>query len=162
VVEEAVALRAAVFGVFAATAAGATPAQPDLAAVRDGYAAAVRAARLVPAGNGLGWSWRGPAMEPLARPLWPVAASAAELATSPDRLRRVKRRAGDGCDVLFVDSTRNRSRRWCLMRYCGNVGKSRRQASRRRMTRAQARKGSGWGPADTTVSTEAGGPEGRR
>jgi predicted RNA-binding Zn ribbon-like protein len=89
VVEEAVALRAAVFGVFAATAAGATPAQPDLAAVRDGYAAAVRAARLVPAGNGLGWSWRGPAMEPLARPLWPVAASAAELATSPDRLRRV-------------------------------------------------------------------------
>jgi predicted RNA-binding Zn ribbon-like protein len=141
VLEDAVRLREAIFAVFAAVAAGRPPATDDLGTLRDGYAAAVKAAALVPGPDGMRWSWpagRDDAEASLWRPVWPVAASAARLVTSPDRLPRVKLCDGERCNWLFLDTSRNRSRRWCLMRYCGNVGKSRRQAARRRATRAQA------------------------
>ena len=55
--------------------------------------------------------------------LWPVAHSAAELLISDD-LDRVKQCADDrGCGWLFVDTSRNRSRRWCSMESCGNRAK---------------------------------------
>jgi predicted RNA-binding Zn ribbon-like protein len=151
VLKEAVRLRSAIFGVFAAVATGVSPTEGDLAVVRDGYATTIRAALLQPTADGLRWAWPAitdddPAVELLAWPLWPIAASAAELATSSNQLRRVKVCAGEGCDWLFVDTSKNRSRRWCLMRYCGNVGKSHRQAARRRVTRAQARVAPGGKP----------------
>jgi predicted RNA-binding Zn ribbon-like protein len=31
-----------------------------------------------------------------------------------------------GCGVLFLDRTRNRSRRWCSMKSCGNRAKAQR------------------------------------
>lgn len=141
VLEEAVRLREAIFAVFAAVAAGDQPAEADLGVLRDAYAGAIEAAALVPGDGGFRWAWPddrpGPAA--LGRPLWPVAASAARLSTAPGRLERVKVCAGERCNWLFLDTSKNRSRRWCLMRYCGNVGKSRRQAARRRALRARAR-----------------------
>ena len=141
VMDQAVRLRTAIFRVFAAVTTGASPAAAELAVVRDGYATAIRVAVLVPAAHGLGWAWPDDAFaagrgEPLTWPLWPIAVSAAHLATAPEQLQRVKVCAGEGCNWLFVDTSKNRSRRWCLMRYCGNVGKSRRQAARRRAVRA--------------------------
>lgn len=67
--------------------------------------------------------------------LWPVARSAADLLVSPD-LARVRKCAGPTCDWPFVDMSRNRSRRWCDMRECGNRAKARRYSVRHRSGRA--------------------------
>lgn len=65
----------------------------------------------------------------LERPLWMIAASAAELLLS-DRLDRVKQCDAPDCTHLFLDTSRNRSRRWCDMAVCGNRMKQRRYARR--------------------------------
>ena len=57
--------------------------------------------------------------------LFAVLTSAAELLAS-DRVRRVRECASADCTWLFVDESRNRSRRWCEMRACGNRMKARR------------------------------------
>jgi predicted RNA-binding Zn ribbon-like protein len=61
----------------------------------------------------------------------------AELLTSSDRLTRVHQCEGETCGWLFVDSTRNRSRRWCVMSDCGNVAKVRRFRQRNRRGRVK-------------------------
>ena len=43
-----------------------------------------------------------------------------------------------GCGWLFLDRSRNRSRRWCAMEDCGTQAKSRRLTNRRRSARATA------------------------
>ncbi len=61
--------------------------------------------------------------------LWPVAKSAVDLATSEEELKRVRvceATADDRCSWLFLDETRNRTRRWCSMKDCGNRAKARR------------------------------------
>ena len=58
-------------------------------------------------------------------PLWPIVHAAAELLASPDRVRI--RECGDKkCRWLFLDRSKNHSRRWCDMRVCGNRWKARR------------------------------------
>jgi predicted RNA-binding Zn ribbon-like protein len=92
--------------------------------------------RVAPAaGEAYVWAWdRGgddggePALD---RPLWPVARSAAELLTSPNRAR-VKVCAGEGCGWMFIDESRNASRRWCDSRSCGNRERVREYLARKR------------------------------
>lgn len=67
----------------------------------------------------------------LERPLWMIATSAAELLLS-DRLDRLKQCDAPDCTHLFLDTSRNRSRRWCDMALCGNRMKQRRYARRKR------------------------------
>jgi predicted RNA-binding Zn ribbon-like protein len=64
-----------------------------------------------------------------------VLHSAVALALAPS-LRRVK--ACPACGWLFLDRTRNRSKRWCITALCGNRAKTRRHY-RRRKARANAR-----------------------
>lgn len=71
--------------------------------------------------------------------LWPVAKSAVELATSGEELQRVRvcaAAADDKCSWLFLDETRNRTRRWCTMKDCGNQAKARRFYHRHRSSSA--------------------------
>jgi predicted RNA-binding Zn ribbon-like protein len=74
------------------------------------------------------WGW---ASEPLrlGAPLWPVARSAADLLTSSE-LAALRLCASDTCAWLFLDTSRNGSRRWCSMRTCGNRAKARRHHAR--------------------------------
>jgi predicted RNA-binding Zn ribbon-like protein len=118
----ALALRRTVFEVFDTLAAAGEPAPPAaLAALRDAYADAVAHATLSPGGDGRhGWRWEG---DDLDRPLWPIAVAAVDLLCSPD-LDRLG--ACDQCVGLFLDRSRNRSRRWCMMRECGSQVKMRR------------------------------------
>src|SRR5918994_975549 len=51
------------------------------------------------------------------------------------RLRRCPPEAG-GCGWVFVDRSRNGSRRWCRMADCGSTVKARRLTERRRAARA--------------------------
>jgi len=60
--------------------------------------------------------------------LWPLAYSALDLLRSPE-LRRLKRCAA--CPWLFLDRSKNGSRRWCTMSICGTDEKIRRYVSRR-------------------------------
>jgi predicted RNA-binding Zn ribbon-like protein len=60
--------------------------------------------------------------EPILRP---VIRAAVELLTS-DEILRVRTCADDSCAWLFLDTTRNRTRRWCDMKVCGNRSKVRR------------------------------------
>jgi predicted RNA-binding Zn ribbon-like protein len=79
------------------------------------------------------WSW--PQSDDLAAPLHPVAYSAADLLVSDD-LHRVKRCAG--CPWLFLDGSRNKSRRWCDMADCGTAQKMQRYVARRSTARRAA------------------------
>jgi predicted RNA-binding Zn ribbon-like protein len=71
------------------------------------------------------WVWTGRDPD---RPLWPIAVAAVDLLRS-DRLARVKQCAN--CTWLFVDRSRNGSRRWCSMDECGAHTKMRRYRARR-------------------------------
>ena len=65
----------------------------------------------------------------LDRMLWPIVLSVTELLTSLE-LNDVKQCAGEGCDWLFLDTSRNHLRRWCTMDECGNRTKMRRRYAR--------------------------------
>ena len=129
VLERAVALREAIYRLFSAVAAGRAPDEADLETLNVALARALDHARIVPAGAGFAWAWRDE-QGALDRMLWPVARSAADLLTGGE-LDRVGECANDSCGWLFLDLSRNRSRRWCDMQDCGNRVKARRHYQRR-------------------------------
>ena len=65
--------------------------------------------------------------------LWPIVRSGSDL-LSGEELESVRECGADTCRWLFVDRSKNHSRRWCDMRICGNRIKAknfyRRQAAR--------------------------------
>lgn len=64
-------------------------------------------------------------------PLALLAIAWSELVTTGDAVR-LKRCAEHTCGWAFWDASKNRSRRWCSMKVCGNRNKSRSYASRQR------------------------------
>jgi predicted RNA-binding Zn ribbon-like protein len=58
-------------------------------------------------------------------PLWVLADAAQNLLTSEDS-RRVRPCCRDACRWLFLDGSKNHSRRWCDMQVCGNRVKAQR------------------------------------
>ncbi|MFE0101632.1 CGNR zinc finger domain-containing protein [Streptomyces sp. NPDC059009] len=70
-----------------------------------------------------------PDLVPEHRPLAALAAAWMELRVTGDVLR-LKRCAEHTCELVFWDLSKNRSRRWCSMRVCGNRAKSRAYAAR--------------------------------
>ena len=141
------ALREALFAIFSSIAGGDIPRAADLETLNDELAHALRHARLV-IGQGSGrarsrsvhgkhvryrYGWGGTS-DDLERVLWPVARSAADLLTD-DRLSRVRECDAGNCAWLFLDTSRNRSRRWCDMTVCGNREKALRHYRRTRRSR---------------------------
>ncbi len=124
----AITYRESLYRVFSAVAAGGTPGADDLAALNAAFAAAAARARVVPAGDHFHWQWleEGDALDAM---LPPVAWSAAELLRAPE-VRRIHECAGPDCSWLFVDKSKNGSRRWCDMKTCGNRAKARRHRTR--------------------------------
>jgi predicted RNA-binding Zn ribbon-like protein len=122
----AIRLREALYRLFN----GRTAAAADLATLNGELTAAMRYARVLPAGPGFAWTWPQGKVD-LARPLWTVARSAAELLASPE-LRLVRECLGDNCGWLFLDTSKNHRRTWCSMESCGNRAKARRHYARRR------------------------------
>jgi predicted RNA-binding Zn ribbon-like protein len=61
--------------------------------------------------------------------LWPIIRSFADLVTSDDR-GRIKQCSN--CGWVFVDNSKNKSRRWCSMETCGNRVKAQRHADKTR------------------------------
>jgi predicted RNA-binding Zn ribbon-like protein len=128
----AIAFREAMYRLFSAIAARAEPPADDLAAVNRAIAEAMAHGGLVPAHGHFHWQWQSAASAPDGM-LWPVAWSAAELLTS-EELHRVHECAGLDCSWLFMDMSKNGSRRWCSMETCGNRAKARRHRARQQVT----------------------------
>jgi predicted RNA-binding Zn ribbon-like protein len=123
----ALTLREAMYRAFAAHAGGVPAAAEDLAAVAAAYHQGLGYARLVPGQRRNDWTWDAHE-DDLRRPLWPVAHAAIELLRS-ERLERL-RQCGH-CRWLFLDASKNHSRRWCSMAHCGSDAKVRRARARR-------------------------------
>jgi predicted RNA-binding Zn ribbon-like protein len=127
VLETARELRRAVDAVFRPLAEGGEPSDAALAELTTRGAEAVARARLIPSrasGGRFELAWDGDDLE---RPLWPLAAAAVDLlrAGALDRLKVCV-----DCPWLFLDTSRNRSRRWCSMEVCGAHAKMRRYRAR--------------------------------
>ena len=74
------------------------------------------------------WTWE-PGDSSLLLPLFPIYKSAYDLLTS-NFLQKVKE--CPSCSWLFLDSTKNRSRKWCDMQSCGSSAKARRYYLRKK------------------------------
>jgi predicted RNA-binding Zn ribbon-like protein len=134
VLRVAVELREAIFQVFVAIGRGQDVPADSLATVQARYAEAMAVARLAPDGDGFDWQFDG---DDPGRAWWPLAVSAVRLLTTGP-LDRVKVCAAEaGCIGLFVDTSKNRSRRWCTMDGCGIDAKVQRQAGRRKAARTR-------------------------
>jgi predicted RNA-binding Zn ribbon-like protein len=132
VLSNAVASREALHRVLVSLMRGRVPPASDLATLNTALAAVRGQERLVPGPSGLQWEPAPPGSR-LDSVLWPVWRAAAALLTSGDA-SRLRQCGGEGCGWVFLDRSRNRSRRWCTMEDCGNVSKVRRfrQRGRRR------------------------------
>jgi predicted RNA-binding Zn ribbon-like protein len=134
----ALALREAIHRVISRAIAGETQYESDLSVLNREISVALSHLRVMPAGGAYGWDWDLSGDDGGARldsPLWPVAQSAAELLTS-SKLDRAKVCAGEGCGWMFLDESRNNSRRWCDSRDCGNRERVRRHLARKRASDA--------------------------
>jgi predicted RNA-binding Zn ribbon-like protein len=137
VLDRAVRLREALYPILARVAGRQPPARQDLDQLNaelDQLNAelgeAMRHLRVAWSAAGFSWEWdAGPALDQV---LWPVVWSAADLlARGP--LHRIRECPGAGnCGWLFLDLSKNASRRWCDMRSCGNRAKVRRHYARSR------------------------------
>jgi predicted RNA-binding Zn ribbon-like protein len=79
-------------------------------------------------GGALSWE-RGRHETRAELPVWLLAQSAGELMMS-ETVERVRACDADTCRWLFLDTSRNHTRRWCDMKVCGNRMKARRFQAR--------------------------------
>jgi predicted RNA-binding Zn ribbon-like protein len=132
-------LREALYEVLSArldNAGISTAAQGHLDHISMAWASSLPRARLMPAAGGAGiarWVVDSP---PVLLVADRVTQDAVDLLCDIDvtRLGRCPVEAG-GCGWLFLDHSRNRSRRWCTMEDCGSGAKARRLTERRRVSR---------------------------
>ena len=136
VLRRGIALREAIWRVFDAFAKSARADAADFATIHEEELAAVRHARFEQRGPEVAYQWSDELT--LDRPLWDIARAAAELLRSKGDLARVRECGSDTCEWLFIDKSRNHSRRWCDMNDCGNVAKVRRFRQRTRASKTRA------------------------
>jgi len=123
------ALREALFAAASALVGARDPDPADLRVISRAGAAAHAAGAFIQNGEGFRWSWER-ATTRLELPYWQLADAALDLLGHED-LSRLRVCAADDCDWLFLDDTRNRSRKWCDMSTCGNRAKVARYRRRR-------------------------------
>jgi predicted RNA-binding Zn ribbon-like protein len=132
----AVRTRSLIESAFRPLSEGEQPPAGALDSLGDFGAMAMARGRLVTVDGGFDWSWEH--AQELEAPLWPIAHAALELITSGplERLKNCGR-----CRWLFLDTTKNRGRRWCSMDACGTDAKIERYVARRRERRAESATG---------------------
>ena len=128
-------LREYIQSAFGAVASDHAVPDPAWRGIRVSAAAAVAHSRLVVDADGVHLGWDFSTLDAVT---WPVAYAAADLLTGR-LLSRVKQCAG--CPWLYLDQSKNSSRRWCSMDDCGRHEKIVRYVERR----AARRRSSGGG-----------------
>lgn len=114
---EVVRLRDGLYRAFSALAGGEHPTNADLEPLN----AMLARLRL---GPDLAWHWADGADAPAAS-LATIARAAVDLLTG-DRRDRLRLCDAADCVWVFLDTSKNRTRRWCDMKQCGNREKARR------------------------------------
>ena len=133
VVEQVRQLREALYGLLRPVAVGAPPASGAVLAVRAALAQAIGEAELIADGS---LRWVAP-VRALADLPHVVALSALRLMELED-LDRLRQCHDEHCGWLFLDRSKNASRRWCSSADCGNRTRARRHSERRRGAGAPA------------------------
>lgn len=125
----AIQVREAIYRIFSQRYAGKPIPADDLALLNSVVSEAMANLQLTAVNGEIHWDWTDKIGNSNLI-LWPVARAAAELLTS-EKVARVRECEDDrGCGYLFIDQTKNHSRRWCSMESCGNRAKARRHYSR--------------------------------
>ena len=126
---ESIELREVVYGVLHRLAASSVPAAEDLRRLNGALSHSAPRAVLEHAEEAFGWRI---AVKPTASGiLAPVLWSAADLLVGPDSAR-LRECANHRCLWLFLDDSKNGSRRWCSMQMCGNRAKAHRHYLRQK------------------------------
>lgn len=128
-------LRELLYRIFWAVASDEPVAAADLEQLNGSVAQALTHLRVGSTPDGFIWEWDEPGSREWL--LWQVVRAASELLTSP-QTRTVRWCASDDCTWLFLDHSRNASRRWCDMKSCGNRDKARRHLARKKARSHQA------------------------
>lgn len=128
-------LRGALYRVVTRSIEDRAPARADLARLDAAISEAHAHRRMVFAGGRYAQRWNGDGS--FDRLIWPIAASAESLLLDPQLLARLHQCPGPNCGWVFLDTSKNRSRRWCSMRTCGNLAKAHRHYARVRRERTE-------------------------
>ena len=125
--KRAIDLREALYLIFLRIVAGQSPPRAALAELMRAHRDGLAHGAFVRSGNR--FQWVLPAIAEFVR--WRIAQDAIALLESAE-LTRVKRCPGSGdCGWLFLDTSKNATRRWCSMEGCGNRAKMRRFLNRK-------------------------------
>jgi predicted RNA-binding Zn ribbon-like protein len=122
VLRDAVQLREAIYRIFASVAEDLPVGEEDLMIFNRHLGAAMGSSQITQQKHDFIWNTNGDPQ----KPDWilnPLVRSAAELLVSAER-KRVKKCGDPACGWLFLDVSRNLSRRWCNMGDCGNRAKA--------------------------------------
>ena len=136
VLRRAIVLREAIWRAFDAFAKSGRADAADFATIQEEELTALKHARFVQSGSEVAYQWAEELS--LDRPLWDIARAAGELLRSTGDLVRVRECGSATCEWLFIDKSRNHTRRWCDMNDCGNRAKVRRFRARQRAPRTKA------------------------
>lgn len=130
VLEKAIELREAIYRIFSSLIGKSEPKDEDLSILNSFLSDVMGKSRVVRTKEGFSWGF-GIGEDSFDWVLYPIVRSTGELLAS-DKLGRVKKCSGRYCGWLFLDMSRNRSRRWCDMKDCGNRAKAKRHYHRKR------------------------------
>ncbi|SRR6266487_1143151 len=130
VFKRAIEMREVIYRIFAAVAQESAPDPSDLSRLSELFADAMSRACITLRDNTFVWDWeqKESSLESI---LWTVVRAAAELLTSQE-LHMARQCAADDCTWLFLDTSKNHSRRWCDMKSCGNRTKVGRHYERKK------------------------------
>jgi predicted RNA-binding Zn ribbon-like protein len=124
VLNRAITLREAIYSLFAASITVRNPKKEDLTVFNKNLCRTMKNTLITATSDGYAWDIAGNKMK-LDWILNPIIHSTAEMLVS-DELKKVKTCADSACGWLFIDVSRNQSRRWCDMKDCGNRAKANR------------------------------------
>ena len=128
-------MREAIYRIFVAKAKGNPPANEDLALLNSVLTQLTSGAQVVRRLDHFEWQWNFDE-NALEAPLWLIALSTVDLMTSENYQWVGQCADEDGCGWLFVDMSKNHSRRWCDINDCGNRAKQRRYQQRTQKRRS--------------------------
>lgn len=128
VLASTVELREALAAVLYGRIDGGKPPAERVETLEKHFHAAALQRRLVAGNSHLVWTWSG-AEQQAEIPLWKLAQAASDLLVSSDA-QRIKDCGDPTCRWLFLDLSKNHTRRWCDMKTCGNRMKARRYQAR--------------------------------
>ena len=130
VLNRAIRLRETIYCLFSARIAGQKPDKRDLDLFNENLSLSMKDSKITRTADGYSWDNTGNKKQ-IDWILNPIIRSAVEMLVS-DEVKRVKICADPACGWLFIDTSRNRSRRWCDMKDCGNRAKAGRFYRRRK------------------------------